>query len=125
MAVDAMENVAPMFTFKTSGMERPTEYKECITNDLFHQGFFIPPSDHPFESEEFTKFQTTENIKESIKPAYSEIGNFCCPAKEPQPQEPQPMQDHVHGTFLHTCTKLPQPYTHCGDQCVHLRTHGV
>ena len=57
MAVDAMENVAPMFTFKTSGMERPTEYKECITNDLFHQGFFIPPSDHPFESEEFTKLK--------------------------------------------------------------------
>jgi hypothetical protein len=74
MAVDAMENVAPMFTFKTSGMERPTDYKECVTNDLFHQGFFIPPSDLPFESEEYTKLRNViVSYVNSCKEKYNQV----------------------------------------------------
>ena len=57
MAVNGMERVAPMYTFRTSGMEKPTEYKEGASNNLFHQDLFISPSDKPFESKEFKELK--------------------------------------------------------------------
>ena len=47
-------------------------------------------------------------------PRHPRSANPMPPSNHSQPQEPQPMQDHVHGTFLHTCTKLPPPY-----KCIH------
>lgn len=67
--------------------------KEKIrTNTLIYDPS-VPKEIVPFESEEFTKFQTTENINESIKPAYSEIGNIYCPQKQ-QPQESEPYEEY-------------------------------
>jgi len=55
MAIEGMERVAPMYVFRTPGMKEATCYSECATNELFHNGVFIPVEDVSFESNEFNK----------------------------------------------------------------------
>lgn len=53
MAINGMEKVAPMYVFRTPGMKEPTSYSDCATNEMFHNGVFIPLDDKSFESDEF------------------------------------------------------------------------
>ena len=59
MAVKGLEKVAPMYIFRTSGMKEPTDYRDCATNSLFHNGMDISLEDKSFNSEEFKRIKAT------------------------------------------------------------------
>ncbi len=59
MAIEGMEKVAPMYVFRTPGMKEPTSYRDCATNEMFHNGDFIPLEDKRFESNEFNNLMHT------------------------------------------------------------------
>ena len=59
MAVEHMEKLAPMFSFMVPGMEKPTEFRLCPTNELYMSGFCIPQDDLDHQSPEFQQLKNS------------------------------------------------------------------
>ena len=59
MATNYFDFLAPMFIIKRPGADKPTEYKECPTNSLYHSGLYISEHDVGMTSDEYLFFKQT------------------------------------------------------------------
>lgn len=78
MAVDRMERIAPMYTIRVKNMEKPSEYKDCYTNRLYHSGFSIPTNDKDNSSKSHNTIrdaiiQQVNDLTNKHKTSYAEV----------------------------------------------------
>lgn len=78
MAVNHMEFIAPMYTIRVNNMDKPSEYKDCYTNSLYHSGFSIPNDDKDNNYNSYITMrdaiaQQVKDLTAKHKPSYANV----------------------------------------------------
>lgn len=78
MAVNHMEFIAPMYTIRVNNMDKPSEYRDCYTNRLYHSGFSIPidDKDNNYNSYSTMRDAITQQVNDLTtkhKPSYANV----------------------------------------------------
>ena len=114
MAVEHMEKLAPMFSFMVPGMEKPTEFRLCPTNELYMSGFCIPQDDFDHQSPEFQ--QLKNSILEYIMTMRDSLANSVIEKSKTESETsstPYSMQNSLEGAdavkLLNIDVSLPPP----------------